>query len=45
MAKTRIYIREENLDKLDKEELKRLDVHLCLGMKLKEILMEIDKTE
>jgi hypothetical protein len=25
--------------------LKKLDVHLCLGMKLKEILMEIDKTE
>ena len=44
MEKRRIYVSMENLDKLDKELLKREDIHVCLiNMNLEEILKEARK--
>ena len=44
MEKERIYVREENLDKIDLEKLKGRNVHLCIGFKKeKSLINEISK--
>lgn len=43
MEKKRIYVREEDLDKLDKEELIRQNIYVCLDMG--DELLSISQTE
>ncbi len=44
MKNKRIYISPENVDKLDKEELKRHKIHICLNMNFKEMLEKKDES-
>jgi len=45
MATKRIYVRPENIDKLDKEELKRQNIHVCLVIDPEEHFFKMEQNK